>query len=98
MRYEELPTYWVFPIDVPDAIRYYPRNELPDYWQDDTYELTQYWLTEWLTNPDCLAVAIPSVLVPLSYNIILHPAYPTFSQLHVIGREIQPVDRRLWRA
>lgn len=97
VRYEELPTYWVFSLEVPDAIRYYSRNELPDYWQDETYERTQAWLHEWLLNPDSLGVALPSVLVPLSYNVLLHPAHPLFSQIRVVAQEIQPVDRRLWR-
>ena len=97
IRYEELPTYWVFSLDVPDNIRYYKREELPDYWQDDTYERTQGWLKSWLAKPDQLGVAVPSVLVPLSYNIILHPAHALFNQIQIIGQEIQPVDRRLWR-
>lgn len=97
IRYEDLPTYWVFSLDVPDDIRYYKREELPDYWQDDTYERTQTWLNPWLSVPDRLAVAVPSVLVPLSYNLILHPAHPQFSHIRVVAQEIQPADRRLWR-
>lgn len=97
IRYEELPTYWVFTLEVPDDIRYYDRQELPDYWQDETYERTQGWLSKWLTHPDQLGVAVPSVLVPLSYSIIFHPAHPLFDQIRVVAQEIQPVDRRLWR-
>ncbi len=97
IRYEELPTYWVFSLDVPTDIRYYKRDELPDYWQDDTYDRTQYWLKDWLVQPDSLAVAVPSVLVPLSYNIILHPSHALFDQIRVLDQEIQPIDRRLWR-
>lgn len=41
VRYEELPTNWVFSFVVPDDIRYYKREELPAYWQDNTYERTQ---------------------------------------------------------
>ena len=98
VRYEDLPTYRVFSLSVPDDIRYYTRPELPDYWQDDTYDRTQNWLNHWLSAPDQLGVGVPSVLVPLSFNIILHPLHPLFSQIAVIGEEIQPVDRRLWRA
>lgn len=97
VRYEELPTYWVFSLEVPDDIRYYQRDELPSYWQDDTYERTQSWLTDWLARPDSLGVGLPSVLVPLSYNVILHPDHPLFKQIKVVSQEIQPVDRRLWR-
>lgn len=97
VRYEELPTYWVFSLDVPDDIRYYIREDLPAYWQDETYERTQGWLKDWLAAPDQLGIGVPSVLVPLSYNIILHPAHSLFEQIRVIGQEVQPVDRRLWR-
>lgn len=97
VRYEELPTYWVFSLDVPDDIRYYRRADLPAYWQNETYERTQGWLKDWLAAPDQLGIAIPSVLVPLSYNVILHPDHASFGRIRVIGQEVQPVDRRLWR-
>ncbi|CAN5257985.1 RES family NAD+ phosphorylase [soil metagenome] len=96
VRYEELPTYWVFSLDIPDTIRYYSRDELPDFWQDNTYDRTQLWLSDWLANPEELAIAVPSVLVSLSYNILLHPAHSLYSQIRVISQEIQPIDRRLW--
>ncbi len=95
--YTELPTYWVFAIDVPDDIRQIHRDELPDFWLDDTYERTQHWLAAWLLSPDSLGVAVPSVLVPLSYNVILHPAHPLFAKVQVTGAEMQPIDRRIWR-
>lgn len=97
VRYEELPTYWVFSFDVPDDISYVGRTELPDFWQDDTYDHTQGWLANWLAKPDQLGVAVPSVLVPLSFNVILHPTHALFSQIKVLAQEIQPVDRRIWR-
>lgn len=97
VRYEELPTYWVCSLQVPDDIRYYQREALPPYWQDDTYDRTQTWLNDWLTLPDRLGIGLPSVLVPLSYNILLHPLHPFFDQIEVVSQEVQPVDRRLWR-
>ncbi len=97
VRYEELPTYWVFSLDVPDDIHYYQREELPPYWQDDTYDRTQAWLKDRLGVPDRLGIGLPSVLVPLSYNILLHPLHPLFDQIKLVSQEVQPVDRRLWR-
>jgi hypothetical protein len=88
----------VFSLDVPDDIRYFSRDQLPDYWQNETYDRTQTWLKDWLTRPDQLGVGLPSVLVPLSYNVLLHPAHALFNTIHMVGQEIQPVDRRLWRA
>ena len=38
VRYEELPTYWVFSLEIPEDVRYFNREELPDYWQDETYD------------------------------------------------------------
>lgn len=97
VRYEELPTYWVFSLEVPDDIHYYSREELPAYWQDETYEKTQTWLQPWLAVPNQLGVGVPSVLVPLSYNVLLHPAHRLFDSIQITGQEIQPVDHRLWR-
>ena len=97
VRYEELPSYWVFSLDVPADMRYYRWEDLPVYWQDETYERTQGWLKDWLAAPDQLGIAVASVLVPLSYNIILHPAHALFEQIRVINQEVQLVDRRLWR-
>lgn len=97
VRYGELPTYWVFSLDVPDDINYCRRKDLPAYWQDETYERTQGWLKDWLAAPDQLGIAVPSVLVPLSFNIFLHPAHALFEQIRVMGQEVKPVDRWLWR-
>lgn len=97
VRYEDLPAYWLSSIQIPDDIRYYSRKDMPDYWQDKTYSRTQFWLQDWLTKPDVLAVGIPSVIVPFSHNIVIHPVHPLFSQVTLISQEPIPIDRRLWR-
>jgi RES domain-containing protein len=97
VRYEDLPAYWLSSISIPDQIRYYSRDEMPDFWQDKNYDRTQYWLKEWLANPDILAVGLPSVIVPFSFNIIVHPLHPVFGQITLISQERIPVDRRLWK-
>jgi RES domain-containing protein len=97
VRYEDLPAYWLSTITIPDDIRYYSREEMPDYWQDKNYERTQYWLKEWLLKPDVLAIAIPSVIVPFSQNIIVHPRHPLFSEVSLQAQERIPIDKRLWR-
>src|SRR5215217_284499 len=72
VRYEDLPVYWLSSINLPDNIRYFSREEMPEFWQDRNYDRTQFWLHKWLSNPDTLAVALPSVIVPFSFNIIIH--------------------------
>lgn len=97
VHYEELLTHWVFSLDVPDHIRYYRRDDLPAYRPDETYERTQSWLRHWVAAPTRLGIAVPSVLLPHSYTILLHPNHALFEQIRVSSREVQPVDRRLWR-
>ena len=97
IRYEDLPTYWLTSIEIPDDIRYYQRDEMPLFWQDKNYERTQLWLNDWLIKPDILAIALPSVIVPFSQNILLHPKHKLFIQIQLIAQEKMPIDRRLWR-
>jgi RES domain-containing protein len=97
VRYEDLPLYWLSSIEIPDHVRYYNRNEMPPFWQDKNYERTQYWLEGWLQSPDILAIALPSVIIPFSHNILLHPKHPLFSKIQLVSQEKIPIDRRLWR-
>ncbi|CAG5071899.1 hypothetical protein DYBT9623_03875 [Dyadobacter sp. CECT 9623] len=97
VRYEDLPLYWLSSINMPDDIRYFSRAEMPDFWQDRNYDRTQFWLHQWLTNPDTLAVGLPSVIVPFSFNIIIHPRHPNFEQVTLLSQERIPIDRRIWK-
>lgn len=97
VRYEDLPVYWLSSIEIPDDIRRYKPEEMPKFWQDKDYERTQHWLNDWLHAPDVLAIALPSVIVPFSNNILLHPRHKLFSEIQLIAQQKIPVDRRLWR-
>ena len=96
IRYEDLPKYWLTSIEIPDDIRSYGIKEMPEYWQENNYEKTQFWCNDWLTKPDILAIALPSVIVPFSQNILLHPKHPLFTQIKLIGQAPIPIDRYLW--
>jgi RES domain-containing protein len=97
VRFEDLPHYWLSSIEISDDLRNYGPRDMPDYWQDSSYEKTQLWLLEWLKKPDVLAIAIPSVIVPFSQNILLHPKHPLFTKIRLVEQEPIPIDRRLWR-
>ena len=97
VRYEDLPIYWLSSIEIPDDIRRYKKEEMPQFWQDKDYERTQHWLNDWLQAPDVLAIALPSVIVPFSNNILLHPSHKLFPEIQLIAQQKIPVDRRLWR-
>jgi RES domain-containing protein len=98
VRYEDLPIYWLSSLSMPEDIRYYTRKEMPDFWQDKNYDRTQLWLKDWLKEPDMLAIALPSVIVPFSQNILIHPQHPLFAEVTLVSQERIPIDRRIWKA
>ncbi len=97
VRYEDLPRYWLSQIEIPDSLRSYTVEDMPEYWQDKTYDRTQQWLHDWLENPDVLAVGVPSVIVPFSQNIMIHPAHPRFTEVRLLSQQPLLIDERLWR-
>lgn len=94
IKYEKLPKLLLFTLEVPEDITTYPPAELPNYWNEESYERTQWILRDWLSNPITLIAAVPSVVVPMSFNYLLHPAHTHFSQIRVIKQEPFP---RLWQ-
>lgn len=80
----------------PETITTGAADQLPDYWNNESYERTQWLLRDWLNNPRTLVAAVPSVVVPMSYNCLIHPAHPGFEQIQVVKRETFPIEKRLW--
>ncbi len=97
VRYEDLPNYWLSQIELPDDLRSFSADEMPTFWRDKTYDRTQDWLRAWLEKPDRLAVAVPSVIVPFSQNIIIHTLHPLFDQVRLLDQQPLRIDDRLWR-
>ncbi|WP_022947677.1 RES family NAD+ phosphorylase [Methylohalobius crimeensis] len=90
--------YVLFELALPDReILYLASENLPDCWRDDpappeTAEIGDSWLKEHAS----LALAVPSVIVPREWNLLLNPAHPGFAEVVGRARE-QPFepDRRL---
>ncbi|MFD2574560.1 RES family NAD+ phosphorylase [Spirosoma soli] len=97
VKYEKLPKLLLFTLRIPDEVTTYPVETLPAYWHEESYERTQWLLREWLSNPTTLVAAVPSVVVPMSYNYLIHPAHARFKEIDVVKQEPFPVERRLWR-
>lgn len=94
----ELPQLWLSTIrlaEEPDSIFWIRPDLLPPYWQTGTLTATQGILTDWLHDPFSLAIAIPSAIIDISYNLLLHPQHPSFSKVLVVNQRIIPLDRRL---
>jgi RES domain-containing protein len=94
----ELPQLWLSTLrlpDAPDAIFWTDPVRLPPYWRSGTLAETQSILTDWLIDPFCLTAAVPSVIIDLSYNLLLHPAHPSFAQIELVSQIPIPLDSRL---
>lgn len=99
VRYEKLPRLFLLTLEVPvESTTIFFPNELPDYWADESYERTQWILRDWLNKPTTLVATVPSVVVPMSCNYLIHPAHPDFARIQVVNQEVFPIERRLWQA
>ena len=70
-------------------------DRLPPYWQSGTLNLTQDILADWLNEPFCLALAVPSAIIDVSYNVLLHPQHPAYAEVVVVGQRPLPLGSRL---
>jgi len=98
VNYDQLPRLRLFTLQIPDGeIRWIYPDLLPDAWADATaLPLTQRVFMEWLQQPVDLGLGVPSAVLDISYNIILHPKHPFFSDIQVLGQQDLLLDRRLW--
>lgn len=94
--YDELPTYRLFTLDVPDDRRILTVKELPSYWNENTYARSQFILRDWLAGPDCLALGVPSSVLPDGLNFLLHASHPRYAAIRILAEKPLVVDPRLW--
>lgn len=75
--YNQLPRLRVFTLELPAGeIRWIYPELLPDEWPELTaLPLTQTILGEWLRHPLDLGLGVPSAVVDISYNVLLHPRH-----------------------
>ncbi len=86
-------------LEVPDSVRSYRANELPEGWQSvgNAQPLpSQTFLLDWLQQPDSLAVKAPSDILPIRSNYLVNPRHPLFSDCRVVGSELLAIDARLY--
>jgi RES domain-containing protein len=95
--YTNLPAYRLFSLEIPDdSQRVLPAGQLPPYWNENSYAKSQTILAEWLTNPDVLAMGVPSSVMPDGINYLLHPAHVDYQQIRVVEEKALVIDPRLW--
>jgi RES domain-containing protein len=94
----ELPQLWLSTLRLPDQadnIFWLDPAKLPPYWKRGTLSETQMILTDWLQTPFCLAIAVPSVILEMSYNLLLHPQHASFAEVEVVSQSSLALDSRL---
>lgn len=79
-----------------EHIRWLEPAELPKDWNEYPHpESTQTLGDDWAKAEESLALAVPSVLAPLEYNVVLNCTHPNFRELEITGPENFPVNLRL---
>jgi len=95
----ELPQLWLSTLRLPDelenAVFWLAPDRLPPYWRTGALTDTQAILTDWLLAPFSLAIAVPSAIIDISYNLLLHPQHPAFAQVKVVAQRPLSLDGRL---
>lgn len=95
-RPDKLPTtFQLLTIDVPDGVPL-PAPDLPEGWQTCT-PTTRAIGDEWLRSGKSLLLAVPSVIVPDTTNVLLNPLHPDVGQARIASVATHPFDPRLLR-
>lgn len=71
-------------------------ERLPDGWRERPYRAdVQAVGDRWLDERRSLALRVPSVVAPASYNVLINPEHPDFGQVAVEFTESFRLDSRL---
>ena len=96
-RYDQLYRYVFFRVALPaELIAELGEEELPTGWRSHPpSEASQQLGDDWAEEKSSVALRVPSVVVPYSYNYVLNPRHPSFEQVDIGDAESVPVDERL---
>lgn len=96
--YQHLEDYVYLRVDVPSEteVTELAPADLPDGWDErPPGPASQREGQAWVETEETLACAVPSVVVPHSWNVLLNPAHPAMGELAIYEPEDFPVDSRL---
>lgn len=97
-RTEVLNAFALWTLEVPDdALQLLAPDALPPDWRSDPPPPSTAAIgDEWIASNESLALAVPSTIVPIQYNILINPAHPEFDRLlKTARREAFVFDPRL---
>jgi len=95
--YEDLYDYVFFRVEL-DArhVDVLSPEELPNGWDArPPAEASRQVGDAWLGERRSVALRVPSVVVPHSFNYVLNPEHPAFQEIEIADAETLPVDPRL---
>ena len=96
--YQALETYVYVRVDLPSEakITKLSPDALPDGWdQRPSSSASQREEQAWIDAGDTIACAVPSVVIPHSWKMLLNPRHPAMDDLQIREAEVFPVDERL---
>lgn len=87
-------------IDIPEEyVHFIPFKDLPSGWDDAaSYKQSEEVFHEYCLSNDRLAIAVPSVVVPQEYNVVINPLHIAMKHVSVTAVETLSWDARLARA
>jgi RES domain-containing protein len=96
-RYHQLRRYVFFRARLPEElVSEVSETDLPDGWdRHPPPSQSQQVGDRWASRDASVALQVPSVVVPYSYNYLLNPSHPSFDEIEIGPGESLPVDRRL---
>jgi len=96
-RYDQLRRYVFFRAVLPEAlISEVGEENLPNGWdQHPPPSQSQRVGDRWAAREESVALKVPSVVVPYSYNYLLNPTHAAFDDIEIGPAEPFPVDQRL---
>jgi RES domain-containing protein len=87
--------YVAFKIRLPEgSLEVLDAGELREGWETDR-GITRATGDRWFTESRSLALAVPSLILPESTNVLLNPTHPLADGLEVVSREPFQFDPRL---
>lgn len=99
LPYSDLPKLVRLTLQLPETPRLITVEELQHHWRDEAdFTYNHQLLGDWLLKPDVLAVGVPSAVVPDSFNYLVHPNHPAFSDITLARTAPFSIDSRLWQA
>jgi len=96
-RYHQLRSYVFFRVRLPEElVSEVTETDLPAEWdRHPPPSQSQRIGDRWASREKSIALRVPSVVVPYSYNYLLNPSHASFEQVEVGSEESFPVDERL---